>query len=316
MNDIPERDQNATLQVSKLINLVTKQNVRVSNDNTLSPVRQSLSITRVKPHSPNASAASINLDRTSNVSRQSIQPMMTVQQAEQQQQTEQANQPQPQNLMSYSKLERKSFIWYCYFLTYLLITIIMTICADWNVVFYKDNTNSLIDGLFNGFDSAFKYTSCNNLQYGLFTFYVVFCPVACIFSLVCYCRSKKKDLLNQYQFEKWSVCYLIDTSYHRSINWPLMLIEVLQLVWTIIELSTCYHTQYSFMNCAREFGYLYIMQSFLFIVLGILMITRLFIYLPFFILHHCIFGWMERKLRKTLQVGPGPDTVEIKFEVR
>ena len=67
-----------------------------------------------------------------------------------------------------------------------------------------------------------------------FGFYVYFCPVALVISILIGCKAKNNSVLSTYAIETWNREYYVYSGSERVINNSMLLLDITNLLWSII----------------------------------------------------------------------------------
>ena len=82
--------------------------------------------------------------------------------------------------------------------------------------------------------TQFENVDCSPIMANWFRFYVYFCPIASVSSLILSYLSINNFDVKTYTMETWRKEYRIYTNFNRKINWTILLIEAVNFLWATL----------------------------------------------------------------------------------
>ena len=115
--------------------------------------------------------------------------------------------------------------------------------------------------------------------------------------------SKHRNDTFVYSLERFRKKYKVKTNNNRSVNWPILAIDVLNLAWAIAgvvldnTLAVPESNKGAIVNCSRDFGMNTCLIALVFMTLGWAQILRLMLYLLVIVNHQSFLGKLEARFR-------------------
>jgi len=134
--------------------------------------------------------------------------------------------------------------------------------------------------------------------------------------------AKRNNIYCSYQLETWRKYYEIWTNNDRRINWPIMLLEFVNIAWaitgTVLNNVPEGTKDGAIGHCMKDYGMMYALMGYLSILFGYLQIVRMCLYIIFMMYHQRILGYLEARFRTDLinEIrAKGAKVVEMKFRI-
>ena len=122
-----------------------------------------------------------------------------------------------------------------------------------------------------------------------FALFVFACPCAFLIAIIALIKSRGQQNLHHYTFEAFCKEFLIYTTDHKFINWTILLLEALHLLWSIagsiLNSSLDYESGGAIGDCAYDYGTFAPVMAFTCLVMGYACVLRAFFFAAHFVWH-------------------------------